>query len=89
LVWQVRLDKDAEKQLRRLDPQDQRRLIKFLRERIASSASPRLLGEALKGPLRTLWKYRIGDFRLICDLQDEKFVVLVIKIGNRKDVYRR
>lgn len=89
MVWQVRLDKDAEKQLRRLDPQDQRRLIKFLRERIASSASPRLLGEALKGPLRTLWKYRIGDFRLICDLQDEKFVVLVIKIGNRKDVYRR
>jgi mRNA interferase RelE/StbE len=89
LVWQVRLDKDAEKQLRRLDPQDQRRLIKFLRERIASSASPRLLGEALKGPLRTLWKYRVGDFRLICDLQDEKFVVLVIRIGNRKDVYRR
>ena len=89
MVWQVRLDKDAEKQLKRLDPQDQRRLIKFLRERIASSASPRLLGEALKGPLRTLWKYRVGDFRLICDLQDEKFVVLVIKIGNRKDVYRR
>ena len=89
MVWQVRLDKDAEKQLRRLDPQDQRRLIKFLRERIASSASPRLLGEALKGPLRTLWKYRVGDFRLICDLQDEKFVVLVIRIGNRIDVYRR
>ena len=88
MVWQVRLDKDAEKQLKRLDPQDQRRLIKFLRERIASSASPRLLGEALKGPLRTLWKYRVGDFRLICDLQDEKFVVLVIKIGNRKDVFR-
>jgi mRNA interferase RelE/StbE len=89
LVWQVRLDKDAEKQLRRLDPQDQRRLVKFLRERIASSASPRLLGEALKGALRTLWKYRVGDFRLICDLQDENFVVLVIKIGHRKDVYRR
>ena len=83
MVWQVR------KQLRRLDPQDQRRLIKFLRESIASAASPRLLGEALKGPLRTLWKYRVGDFRLICDLQDEKFAVLVIKIGNRKDVCRR
>ena len=64
MVWQVRLDKDAEKQLRRLDPQDQRRLVKFLRERIASSASPRLLGEALKGALRTLWKYRVGDFRV-------------------------
>ena len=67
----------------------QRRQIKFLRERVASAASPRLLGEALKGPLRTLWKYRVGDFRLICDLQDEKFAVLVIKIGNRKDVCRR
>ncbi len=89
MVWQVRLDKDAEKQLKRLDPQDQRRLIKFLRERVASAVSPRSLGEALKGPLRTLWKYRVGDFRLICDLQDAKFVVLVIKIGNRKDVYRR
>lgn len=89
MVWQVRLDKDAEKQLRRLDPQDQRRLVKFLRERIASSASPRLFGEALKGALRTLWKYRVGDFRLICDLQDENFVLLVIKIGSRKDVYRR
>ena len=89
MPWSVRLDKDAEKQLKRFDPKHQRRLIKFLRERIATSENPRLLGQALKGSLKTFWKYRVGDYRLICDLQDEKFVVLVIKIGNRKDVYRR
>ena len=88
MAWSVRLDKDAEKQLKRFDPKDQRRLIKFLRERVAPSENPRLLGQALKGSLKTFWKYRVGDYRLICDLQDEKFVVLVIKIGNRKDVYR-
>ena len=67
MVWSVRLDKDAEKQLERFEPNDQRRLIKFLRERIAPPENLRLLGQALKGSLKTFWKYRVGDFRLICD----------------------
>jgi mRNA interferase RelE/StbE len=60
----------------------------FLDERIALSDDPRSIGQALSGPLRRYWRYRVGDYRLICDLQDGKLVVLVLEIGNRRDIYR-
>jgi mRNA interferase RelE/StbE len=60
----------------------------FLDERIAPSDDPRSIGQALSGPLRRYWRYRVGDYRLICDLQDGKLVVLVLEIGNRRDIYR-
>jgi mRNA interferase RelE/StbE len=59
----------------------------FLDERIAPSDDPRSIGQALSGPLRRYWRYRVGDYRLICDLQDGKLVVLVLEIGNRRDIY--
>jgi mRNA interferase RelE/StbE len=60
----------------------------FLDERIAPSDDPRSIGQALSGPLRRYWRYRVGDYRLICDLQESKLVVLVLEIGNRRDINR-
>ena len=63
-------------------------MVRFLRERIAPLANPRDLGEVLTGPLRPFWKYRVGHYRVIVDLQDEELVVLVVRIGHRGSVYR-
>lgn len=59
-----------------------------MEKRVARSDDPRSLGKALSGPLGDLWRYRIGDCRIICDIQDGVLIVLVLQIGKRRDVYR-
>ena len=87
--WTVELDEDAEKQLGKINKQDALRIRSFLRERLVSVDSPRLLGKALVGAkYKNLWRYRVGDYRIICNLQDNRLVVLVIEIGHRREVYR-
>jgi mRNA interferase RelE/StbE len=89
MVWTVKLDEKAELELDKLDPQVARRILKFLFERVAALDDPRSIGEPLKGSkLGDFWKYRVGDYRLISDLQDGELRVLVVKIGNRREVYR-
>jgi mRNA interferase RelE/StbE len=89
LAWAVEFDPDALKELRKLDRQVQLRLVTFLRERVATLADPRAIGEALAGAkLGSYWKYRVGDWRIICDIQDRRIVVRVLRIGNRREVYR-
>lgn len=89
MVWTVKLDEKAELELNKLDPQVARRILKFLFERVATLDDPRSIGEPLKGSkLGDFWKYRVGDYRLISDLQDGELRVLVVKIGNRREVYR-
>ena len=60
----------------------------FIDERVAPGEDPRRLGKALKGPLGDLWRYRVGDYRILCDIQDGTLAVLVLQIGNRREVYR-
>jgi mRNA interferase RelE/StbE len=88
LTWSIRFDPRAERELARLDRQAQIRILRFLRERVAPLADPRELGETLTGPLRPFWKYRVGHYRLIVDLQHEQLVVLVVRVGHRSSVYR-
>ena len=89
MAWTVSYTETALKQLRKLDRQVARRLVEFLDERVAGQADPRSMGKALTGPmLACFWRYRIGDYRIICDLQDSALVVLVLELGNRKGVYR-
>ena len=87
--WRIEFHHQAEKELAKLDREVARKIIRFLRERVAQLEDPRSLGEALKGPeLGRFWKYRMGDYRLICDIQDQRVTILVIRIGHRRDVYR-
>ena len=89
MVWQIEFDPRALKELSKLDKPVQKRIVQVLRERIASLHDPRSIGEALRGEeLGRFWKYRIGDYRLVCEILDDKIIILVLRIGNRKDVYR-
>ena len=89
MAWQIEFDPDALKDLRKLDKPIQIRLVGFLRTRVSSLTNPRDIGEALSGQrLGSYWKYRVGDWRIICDIQDQKILVRVLRIGNRRVVYR-
>ena len=89
MVWQIEFDPDVLKELRKLDKPVQIRLVGFLRTRISELDNPRDLGEALSGQrLGSYWKYRVGDWRIICDIQDQRIVVRVLRVGNRREIYR-
>ena len=88
-MWLVRLDKKAKKDLERLDRVAQVRIIEFLEHRVSTSDNPRDLGKVLKG--KTFGehiRFRVGSYRLICDIQDQEITVLVLRIGHRKEAYR-
>ena len=89
LVWRIEFDEAALKELAKLDKPVARRILAFLRERVAALENPRSVGEALKGSaLGEFWKYRIGDYRVIANIEDGALRILVLKVGNRRDVYR-
>ena len=86
---QIEFDPGAVDDLKKLHRPVQTRLLFFLRTRVAALDNPRNIGMALSGArLGNYWKYRVGDWRLICDIQDERIVVRVLRIGNQRDVYR-
>lgn len=89
MAWRVEISNFAEKQLRKLDKPIQNRLIDWLDDRISGCKNPRHFGEPLIGDLAGLWRYRVGDFRIICEIQDEKLVVLALAVGHRREVYLR
>ena len=88
MVWTIEIARTAEKQIKKLDPPAQQSVVRYLRERLQSTDNPRQWGKPLHGDKRGLWRYRVGDYRLICDIQDEKITVLVLEAARRKDVYR-
>ena len=89
MAWTIDYTGTARKQLHKLDKQTARRLLHFMDGRIAGGNDPRATGQALTGPLLgAYWRYRVGDYRIICDIQDRALRVLVIEIGNRREVYR-
>jgi mRNA interferase RelE/StbE len=85
--WRVEFDRDAARDLRKLDVQAQRLILRYLRERIATDEDPRRFGHALTRDLKGLWRYRVGDFRIVASIEDQRFVVLVVTIGHRREVY--
>ena len=90
MVWRIEFDPRAVKELAKFDRPIQKQFLKVLRERISTLDDPRSIGEALRGEeLGRFWKYRIGDYRVICEIRDEEIVILVIRIGDRKEVYGR
>ena len=88
MAWTIEFAPRVEKDLRKIGPQAARRILDYLRNRVAVLDDPRQLGQPLRGQLAELWRYRIGDYRVVCELRDEVLVVLVLRIGHRKAVYR-
>ena len=89
LAWRVEFEDAALKELAKLDKPVARRILAFLRERVSPLDDPRSVGEALKGSkLGDFWKYRVGDYRVIAHIEDGALRILVLKVGNRREVYR-
>jgi mRNA interferase RelE/StbE len=89
LAWKIELGESARKELSKINKADARRIVKFLFQRVSTAEDPRSLGQAMKGMmLGDFWRYRVGDYRLICDIRDKVLVVLVLRVGHRKEVYK-
>ena len=89
MAWKVELDEAAEHELDKLDPQVARRILSFLFDRVAKLDDPRSIGESLKGSkLGAFWKYRVGDYPIVASIEDDALRVLVVRVGNRREVYR-
>lgn len=87
--WTIELSADAERHLKQFDPQHARIILKFLHERVAKLEDPRSIGGALHGSLLgEFWRYRVGAYRLICKIEDNRLVVLVPRVGHRREIYR-
>lgn len=87
MTWTVEFDNRARKELRKLDPQTQDRILKWLRQTLATDEDPRRTGTSLKGQIKGLWHYRVGDYRIISHIQDENSLILVVRIGHRRNIY--
>ena len=86
-LWRVEFDRVAARDLRKLGTEANRLILKYLRERIATADDPRRFGHALTRDLKGLWRYRVGDFRIVASIEDDRFVVLVVTVGHRREVY--
>lgn len=89
MTWIIEFDPNAEKELDKLDRQQAKRILRFLFDRVVHLEDPRSIGEALKGSrFNSLWKYRVGDYRIISSIEDDSLRIIVVKIGDRKEIYR-
>lgn len=88
MPWSVELADEAVKAIDRLDKPARQRIQQFIAQRLMNTDNPRQTGKALTGRYTGLWRYRIGDYRLICRIEDARLVVLVVKIGHRRNVYQ-
>lgn len=87
MAWTIEYTDTAKGQLSKLDKSMARRIVDYMDERIAGRDDPRSTGKALTGPLGGFWRYRVGDCRVICDIQDGVLRILVVQVGNRRDIY--
>lgn len=90
MSWRIEFEERALKELKKFDRQAALRLIDFLQHRVAELQDPRSIGAALTGSeLGDFWKYRVGDYRIIARIEDHVLRILVLRLGHRKDVYKK
>ena len=87
MIWRVNISRTARKQLKKLDNQARKSILDFLKNRIETGKDPKKFGDPLRRSLAGLWKYRVGDYRIICDIRQEAIVVLVLRLGHRRKIY--
>jgi mRNA interferase RelE/StbE len=83
----VEFDREAARDLRKLGAVAERAILRYLRERIATAENPRRFGKPLTGDLKDLWRYRVGNYRMVASIEDDRFVVLIVTVGHRREVY--
>jgi mRNA interferase RelE/StbE len=88
MKWRIDFEKAALKSLSKLDKPTQNRILKFLKVDVLSLDNPRQLGKALTGQFKGMWRYRVGDYRILCEIVDNELVIVAVEIGHRKEVYK-
>jgi mRNA interferase RelE/StbE len=88
LAWTLRLSETAKRQLRKLDSSNAQVILRYLNRLVQGTSDPRERGSGLRANLAGLWRYRVGDYRVICSIEDHELVILVLQIGHRRDVYQ-
>ena len=86
-VWRVEFLAEAARELRKLGPPAEKLILRYLRQRIALAEDPRRFGRPLTGDLKGFWRYRVGDYRIVASIEDDRFIVLVVTVGHRREVY--
>jgi mRNA interferase RelE/StbE len=89
LAWTIEYTTAATRSLSHLDRKTAKRILDYMDEKVAASEDPRALGKALSGVMSGLWRYRVGDYRIVCDIQDKRVCILVVDVGHRGNIYRR
>lgn len=89
MPWTIEYDERAVKELKKLDAQTQRKILDYFDNRVAVAENPRQFGKPLAAGFAGLWRYRIGDYRVICKIENERLVILLLRIGHRSKVYSR
>lgn len=87
MAWTINYSASALKSLKKMDQQSAKRILDFLENRIATLEDPRISGKPLKGDLGIFWRYRVGDYRVLCEIQDGQLIILAALIGHRKEIY--
>lgn len=88
MKYDVVFSKIALKQFKKMDNYTKLMLINWIEKNLSNCEDPRIHGKALKGNLKNQWRYRVGDYRILCDIEDDKLIILVINIGHRREIYK-
>lgn len=88
-MWKVEWDSKALKEAKKLSRDARKQIIEYLENRVLKSQNPYQYGKSLKGDKAGIWRYRVGDYRILCSIEDENFIILVIAVGHRKNIYTR
>jgi len=89
MVWKVEFSKKVLKTLDRIDSEARKRILEFLYKKVKNLSNPRSVGKALIGTDTKIWRYRVGDYRILCEIEDNIVTILVIGVGHRKEVYKK
>lgn len=89
MKYKILFDKNADKQLKKIDKTQQRIIVNWIIKNLENTNDPRVFGKTLKGNLKDYWRYRVGDYRIIAEINDDEVKILIIEIGHRKDIYKK
>ena len=87
-MYRFETTKKFDKEIRKIDKSNAKLILKYIKKNILPLDNPRDKGKALLGDKKGLWRYRIGDYRLICKIEDDKLLILALRIGHRKEIYK-
>ena len=86
--YEVRLEKSAQKNLKKMDKNDSKIIMSWISKNLVNCEDPYIHGKSLQGNLKGKWRYRVGNYRLICNISDKKLVILILEAGHRREIYK-